>query len=39
MKQQRGQLPGDSERHDNGRVKRYVAKLRDQSGDRARREP
>ncbi|WP_431258829.1 urease subunit alpha [Roseateles chitinivorans] len=27
MKQQRGQLPGDSERHDNGRVKRYVAKL------------
>jgi urease subunit alpha len=35
MKQQRGKLPafgpdglvGDSERHDNGRVKRYVAKL------------
>ena len=27
MKQQRGQLPGDSDRHDNARVKRYVAKL------------
>ncbi|AKJ31135.1 urease subunit alpha [Caldimonas brevitalea] len=27
MKQQRGGLPGDSERHDNARVKRYVAKL------------
>ncbi len=27
MKQQRGQLPGDSDRHDNERVKRYVAKL------------
>ena len=27
MKQQRGQLPGDSERHDNARVKRYIAKL------------
>ncbi|MCW7541696.1 urease subunit alpha [Aquabacterium sp. A7-Y] len=27
MKQQRGKLPGDSERHDNTRVKRYVAKL------------
>jgi urease subunit alpha len=26
MKQQRGTLPGDSERHDNTRVKRYVAK-------------
>jgi urease subunit alpha len=26
MKQQRGKLPGDSERHDNARVKRYVAK-------------
>ncbi|MED5617872.1 urease subunit alpha [Ideonella sp. BN130291] len=26
MKQQRGSLPGDSERHDNTRVKRYVAK-------------
>jgi urease subunit alpha len=26
MKQQRGKLPGDSERHDNFRVKRYVAK-------------
>ncbi len=26
MKQQRGTLPGDSERHDNFRVKRYVAK-------------
>ena len=27
MKQQRGQLPGDSDRHDNARIKRYVAKL------------
>jgi len=27
MKVQRGQLPGDSERHDNARVKRYIAKL------------
>ncbi len=27
MKQQRGKLPGDSERHDNARIKRYVAKL------------
>ncbi len=27
MKLQRGALPGDSERHDNARVKRYVAKL------------
>ena len=27
MKAQRGGLPGDSERHDNARVKRYVAKL------------
>ena len=27
MKQQRGQLPGDSDRHDNARVKRYVSKL------------
>jgi urease subunit alpha len=27
MKQQRGPLPGDTERHDNARVKRYVAKL------------
>ncbi|WKB54567.1 urease subunit alpha [Eleftheria terrae] len=27
MKQQRGPLPGDGERHDNARVKRYVAKL------------
>ena len=26
MKAQRGALPGDSERHDNARVKRYVAK-------------
>jgi urease subunit alpha len=26
MKQQRGKLPGDSERHDNFRVKRYIAK-------------
>ncbi|MGC4062160.1 MAG: urease subunit alpha [Aquabacterium sp.] len=26
MKLQRGKLPGDPERHDNGRVKRYVAK-------------
>ncbi len=26
MKQQRGKLPGDSERHDNFRAKRYVAK-------------
>ncbi len=26
MKQQRGKLPGDGERHDNFRVKRYVAK-------------
>lgn len=27
MKQQRGQLPGDSDRHDNERIKRYIAKL------------
>jgi urease subunit alpha len=27
MKVQRGALPGDSERHDNARVKRYLAKL------------
>ncbi|URI09228.1 urease subunit alpha [Aquincola tertiaricarbonis] len=27
MKQQRGALPGDSERNDNTRVKRYIAKL------------
>ena len=27
MKVQRGPLPGDSERHDNARVKRFVAKL------------
>jgi urease subunit alpha len=27
MKQQRGKLPGDSDRHDNFRVKRYLAKL------------
>lgn len=27
MKLQRGALPGDSDRHDNARVKRYVAKL------------
>lgn len=27
MKVQRGKLPGDGERHDNTRVKRYVAKL------------
>jgi len=27
MKAQRGGLPGDGERHDNARVKRYVAKL------------
>ncbi len=27
MKQQRGKLPGDSDRHDNARVKRYIAKL------------
>ncbi|HUG25826.1 urease subunit alpha [Piscinibacter sp.] len=27
MKQQRGALPGDTERHDNARVKRYIAKL------------
>jgi urease subunit alpha len=27
MKLQRGALPGDTERHDNARVKRYVAKL------------
>ena len=26
MKSQRGKLPGDSDRHDNARVKRYVAK-------------
>ena len=26
MKQQRGSLPGDTERHDNARVKRYIAK-------------
>jgi urease subunit alpha len=26
MKQQRGALPGDSDRHDNARIKRYVAK-------------
>jgi urease subunit alpha len=27
MKTQRGGLPGDTERHDNARIKRYVAKL------------
>jgi urease subunit alpha len=27
MKQQRGPLPGDSDRHDNARIKRYIAKL------------
>jgi urease subunit alpha len=27
MKTQRGPLPGDNERHDNFRVKRYLAKL------------
>jgi len=27
MKTQRGALPGDTERHDNARIKRYVAKL------------
>ena len=27
MKQQRGALPGDTARHDNARVKRYIAKL------------
>ena len=27
MKTQRGKLPGDTERHDNARVKRYLAKL------------
>jgi urease subunit alpha len=27
MKVQRGQLPGDSDRHDNARIKRYIAKL------------
>ncbi len=27
MKVQRGSLPGDTERHDNARVKRYIAKL------------
>ncbi len=27
MKTQRGSLPGDSSRHDNARVKRYIAKL------------
>jgi len=27
MKIQRGKLPGDTERHDNARVKRYIAKL------------
>jgi urease subunit alpha len=27
MKVQRGKLPGDGERHDNARVKRYIAKL------------
>ena len=26
MKVQRGKLPGDSERHDNFRIKRYIAK-------------
>ncbi len=26
MKQQRGKLPGDSDRHDNARIKRYLAK-------------
>ena len=26
MKQQRGKLPGDTERHDNARAKRYIAK-------------
>ncbi len=27
MKQQRGALPGDGDRHDNTRIKRYIAKL------------
>jgi urease subunit alpha len=27
MKTQRGKLPGDSDRHDNARIKRYLAKL------------
>ncbi|MBP6677343.1 MAG: urease subunit alpha, partial [Vitreoscilla sp.] len=27
MKVQRGKLPGDGERHDNARIKRYIAKL------------
>jgi urease subunit alpha len=27
MKSQRGKLPGDSDRHDNARIKRYLAKL------------
>jgi len=27
MKMQRGKLPGDTDRHDNARVKRYIAKL------------
>ena len=27
MKTQRGALPGDNERHDNARIKRYIAKL------------
>ena len=27
MKQQRGPLPGDTDRHDNARAKRYIAKL------------
>ena len=27
MKTQRGALPGDTERHDNARIKRYIAKL------------
>ena len=36
MKLQRGALPGDSARNDNTRVKRYIAKLHDQPGARAR---
>ena len=35
MKTQRGALPGDTERNDNARVKRYISKYTDQPGDRS----
>ncbi len=39
MKLQRGALTGDSERNDNTRIKRYVAKIHDQPGHRQRHRP